>query len=377
MSHEIRTPINAVTGMTAIARSSNDINHIHDCLDKISLASHQLLELINDILDMSKIEAKKLELAHEPFDLKAMTNNVRNIMGVRTAEKKQKFTVNLAGDLPDVVIGDEMRFSQILLNLLSNAVKFTPEDGEITLTMKHLGTIGDMEQIEAVVKDNGIGITAEQLSRLFNPFVQADSGTAKRFGGTGLGLAICKNIAEMMGGSITAESSPGAGSVFTVRVLLEKGSCPLVKQREQKTPSDYNFKGRVLLLVEDIPINREIVMALLEDTGVTIECAENGHIAVKKYTSEPEKYDMIFMDIQMPVMDGYDASIAIRDFESKMKGDEKLKKHPQGIPIIAMTANAFAEDVAHCLKAGMNSHISKPIEVEAMLSVADKYLGEK
>jgi signal transduction histidine kinase len=377
MSHEIRTPINAVTGMTAIARNSSDINRIHDCLDKISLASHQLLELINDILDMSKIEAKKLELAHEPFDLRAMANNVNNIMSIRTSEKKQKFIVYLAPDLPDVVIGDEMRFSQILLNLLSNANKFTPDEGEINLSIRKTGDIGSKERIEAIVKDNGIGITEEQLSRLFNPFVQADSGTAKRFGGTGLGLAICKNIAELMGGTITARSTPGSGSVFTVIVLLEKGSCELIKPQEQKQPSDYNFKNHTLLLTEDIPINREIVIALLEDTGVTIECAENGHIAVKKYTSEPEKYDMIFMDIQMPVMDGYDASMAIRKFEKKMKEEGKLKKHPDGIPIIAMTANAFAEDVANCLKAGMNSHISKPIEVEAMLSIADKYLGVK
>jgi CheY-like chemotaxis protein len=205
--------------------------------------------------------------------------------------------------------------------------------------------------------------------------VQADSSTAKSFGGTGLGLAISKSIAEMMGGSIAVESSPGNGSTFTVRVLLEKSTSDSLKKPEDKrNPADYDFKGCTLLLVEDVPINREIVMALLEDTGITIECAENGHIAVKKYTSNPEKYDMIFMDIQMPVMDGYDASMAIRSFE---KGNSQPDKHQQGIPIIAMTANAFADDVAHCLNAGMNGHIAKPIEVEAMLNIAEKYLGKK
>jgi signal transduction histidine kinase/ActR/RegA family two-component response regulator len=370
MSHEIRTPINAVTGMTTIARSSNDINRIYDCLDKISLASHQLLQLINDILDMSKIEARKFELTHEPFDLRATVNNIGNIINIRTTEKNQIFTVELEPGLPEVVIGDEMRFSQILLNLLSNAVKFTREQGEVRMTMRLLGTIGNNEQIEVIVQDNGIGISPAQAARLFNPFVQADSGTAKRFGGTGLGLAICKNIAKLMGGDITVESRPGVGSTFTVHVLFEKGVCELIKKpQDMKKPSDYNFKDRTLLLAEDVPINREIVIALLEETGIAIECAENGHEAVDKYTANPQKYDIIFMDIQMPVMDGYDASMAIRTFEKE--------KAVRNVPIIAMTANAFADDVAHCLKTGMNSHIAKPIEVEVMLNITEKYLGEK
>jgi len=374
MSHEIRTPINAVTGMTTIARSSGDINRIYDCLDKIGLASRQLLGLINDILDMSKIEARKFELAHEPFDLRVTGDNVRNIISIKTQEKKQNFTVDFAQDLPEVVIGDDMRLSQILLNLLSNAVKFTPQGGAIFLTLKRIGSVDGKEEIEASVKDTGIGITEEQLQRLFNAFVQADSGTAKRFGGTGLGLAISKSLAELMGGGITVTSVPGSGSCFTVRVLLEKGSRDMLEaSRANKAPSDFHFNGHTLLLAEDVPINREIVIALFEDTNVTIECAENGKAAVDMYRADPNHYDMIFMDVQMPVMDGYDATTAIRAFEEEMKGMGHLK-HPNGIPIIAMTANAFAEDVEHCLKSGMNGHIAKPIEVEAMLNIADKYL---
>jgi signal transduction histidine kinase/CheY-like chemotaxis protein len=372
MSHEIRTPINAVTGMTAIARSSGDINRIYDCLDKISLASKQLLELINDILDMSKIEAKKFELTHEPFALEAMAGNISSIIGVRTAEKKQRFSVDLAPDLPQVVIGDEMRFSQILLNLLSNAVKFTPEGGEIKLTLRRIGSHDGKEEIEVSVRDSGIGITEEQKARLFSAFVQADSSTVKRFGGTGLGLAISKNIAELMDGGIWVESFPGEGSTFTARVMFDLGSSSMLKaSRDEKKPEDFNFKNHTLLLVEDVPINREIVIALLEDTGVTIDCAENGQIAVDKFKADPDHYDLIFMDVQMPVMDGYSATSAIRTYEAAMR--EKGK--PQGIPIIAMTANAFAEDVEHCKKAGMNEHIAKPIEVQALLSVADKYLN--
>ncbi|MDR0323290.1 MAG: transporter substrate-binding domain-containing protein, partial [Treponema sp.] len=201
MSHEIRTPINAVTGMTTIARTSNDLGRIHDCLDKIGAASHQLLGLINDILDMNKIEARKFDLAHEPFDLYDMVDNIKNIIGIKTREKRQNFIVDLAPDLPKAVIGDEMRLSQILINLLSNAVKFTPEEGDIHMTLKKIKASGEKEEIEVSVKDSGIGITKEQMSRLFNAFVQADSSTAKRFGGTGLGLAISKSITEMMGGN--------------------------------------------------------------------------------------------------------------------------------------------------------------------------------
>jgi signal transduction histidine kinase/CheY-like chemotaxis protein len=376
MSHEIRTPINAVTGMTSIARSSSDLKRIYDCLDKIGLASHQLLGVINDILDMSKIEARKLEFVHDPFDLHAMAENLKNIISVKTQEKKQLLNVSLSHDLPEVVIGDEMRFSQILLNLLSNAVKFTPEGGEISMSLRKIRSVNGKEEIEASVKDSGIGITEKQLSRLFSAFVQAESGTAKRFGGTGLGLVISKSIAEMMGGGINVESEPGKGSCFTVKVLLDPGDHDMLKaSRASKAPSDFHFNGHTLLLVEDVPINREIVIALLEDTNVTIDCAENGKEAVDKYSANPNRYDMIFMDIQMPVMDGYDATIAIRDFEKEVK-DKNSLRHPEGVPIIAMTANAFAEDVEHCLKAGMNGHIAKPIEVEAMLNIADKYLGD-
>jgi signal transduction histidine kinase/CheY-like chemotaxis protein/ABC-type amino acid transport substrate-binding protein len=371
MSHEIRTPINAVTGMTTIARSSGDLNRIYDCLDKVGAASRQLLGLINDILDMSKIEARKFDLAYEPFSLETMMNNVSSIIGVRTAEKNQRFIVDIAPDIPEVVIGDEMRFSQIIINLLSNAVKFTPENGEIQLTLKRIGVNDGKEELEVAVRDTGIGITDEQKERLFNAFVQADSGTAKRFGGTGLGLAISKSLCELMGGGISVESVHGKGSCFTVRVIFDLGSHDLLQAAHVvKAPSEFHFNGHRLLLAEDVPINREIVIALLEDTDVIIDCAENGKIAVDMYCADPDCYDMIFMDVRMPVMDGYDATVAIRAFESRMK-------RPKGIPIIAMTANAFAEDVEHCLKSGMDGHIAKPIEVQAMLNLADKYLGEQ
>ncbi|MCL1796546.1 MAG: ATP-binding protein, partial [Clostridia bacterium] len=367
MSHEIRTPINAVTGMATIARASGDLERIYDCLDKIGMASRQLLGLINDVLDMSKIEAKKFELSNEPFALESVVRNVSGIIDIRAAEKHQIFTTEVSPDIPEVVVGDDMRLSQILLNLLSNAVKFTPEHGAIKLSLKCLGQQNKKVELEASVSDTGIGITPEQQARLFSAFVQADSGTARRFGGTGLGLVISKSLAELMGGGISVESTPGEGSRFIVRLLLETGTPDMLPTAEADI-AEYNFEGRVFLLTEDVPINREIVIALLEDTGVTIECAENGHIAVEMFKAAPERYDLIFMDLQMPVMDGYHAAETIRALDIP---------RARTVPIIAMTANAFAEDVEHCKHAGMNAHIPKPIELRALLSIVDKHLKNR
>ena len=366
MSHEIRTPINAVNGMVTIARASGDMERIYDCLDKIGMASRQLLGIINDILDMSKIEAKKFELSNEPFALKSVVRNVSGIIGVQAAEKNQTFTAEVSSDIPEVVIGDDMRLSQILLNLLSNAVKFTPESGEIKLSMKSPGgQRGEKVELEVSVSDTGIGISPEQQARLFSAFVQADSGTVRRFGGTGLGLTISKSLAELMGGGISVESIPGEGSRFTVRMLLEIGAPDMLQPTVKADVAEYSFEDRVFLLVEDIPINREIVIALLEDTGAAIECAENGREAVEMFMATPERYDLIFMDLQMPVMDGYDATEAIRALDIP---------RARAVPIIAMTANAFAEDVEHCKQIGMDAHIAKPIELEALLSLINEHL---
>jgi CheY-like chemotaxis protein len=304
-----------------------------------------------------------------------MARNVASIIGVRITEKKQRFTVNLANDIPEVVIGDEMRLSQILINLLSNAAKFTPEGGEITFEARRIGEKEGKTEIEASVRDTGIGITPEQMGRLFNAFVQADSGTAKRFGGTGLGLAISKSLAELMGGGITVESAPGEGSRFTVRVLLDTGSRNMLEaSKAAKKPAEFHFQGRTLLLTEDVPINREIVIALLDDTGVKVDCAENGQAAVEMFRAAPDRYDLVFMDIQMPVMDGYEATRQIRAIEAEL-GKKSGPSFSRKVPIIAMTANAFAEDVENCKKAGMDAHIAKPIEVEDLLVITDKYLN--
>ena len=356
MSHEIRTPINAITGMATIARGTQDIAKIYDCLDKVDAASRQLLGIINDILDMSKIEANRMELLAEPFDLTAFFYNLRSIMGISAALKEQTLTVTVGEGVPRVVVGDDMRLSQILLNLLSNAVKFTPEGGEITLHADFIETRGTTHILEARVRDNGIGITAEQQQRLFNSFEQAERGTSKRYGGSGLGLAISRSLAQLMGGDITLESEAGQGSSFTVRFCMEQGDAAMLAPAA--VSQSYDFSGRKALLAEDIEINREIVLSLLEESGIAVVCAENGQVAVDRFTEAPDSFDIIFMDIHMPIMDGYAATRAIR--HSGLPGAET-------VPIMAMTANAFAEDVARCHEGGMDDHIAKPIELDLLL----------
>ena len=364
MSHEIRTPINAITGMTAIARGSDDIEAIHRCLKKVDAASQQLLRIINDILDMSKIEANKMKLAAEPFELLSVVQNVESIIEIRAAEKKQKFTVNTSSDIPSVVVGDDLRLSQILLNLLSNAVKFTPEEGEISLSLHLLSSSNNLHSFEVQIRDNGIGISEEQQNRLFSSFEQAEKGTSKRYGGTGLGLVISRRLANLMDGDITLESEEGKGSCFTVSFCLGVGKTDTIDNTEKTY--DYDFSGKTILLAEDIAINREIVLVLLEGFSVTIECAENGQEAVDLFTANPQKYDLIFMDIQMPVMDGYTATKAIRN---------SGVANAQTVPIVAMTANAFAEDVAQCKAVGMDDHIAKPIDINLLLHKMNDFLG--
>ena len=500
MSHEMRTPMNAIIGMTAIAKSAADLEKKDYCLKKIDDAAAHLLGVINDILDMSKIEANKFELSPVEFVFEKMLQKVVGVSSFRVDEKKQNFSVYIDRDIPPVLIGDDQRLSQVIANLVSNAVKFTPEGGSIHLDARLAGVRDKFCTLKISVADTGIGISAEQKPRLFSSFEQADSGTSRKFGGTGLGLAISKRIVEMMGGSIWADSAPGKGSTFTFTVTAEKGksqtegllspgvnwknlkvlmvdddpdirdyfreltgrfgiTCDLASRGEEaleligsKGPYDIyfvdwkmpgmdgmelarkikepeagvpvksvvtmisatewtliedearkagvdkfvpkplfpssiadcinqcignealapagsgdgadDFSGFRIILAEDIEINREIVLSLLEPTGLSIDCAENGGEALRLYTADPRRYNMIFMDVQMPEMDGYEATRRIRAFEAE---------GPR-IPIIAMTANVFKEDVDKCLAAGMDGHVGKPLNLEDVLAQLRNYL---
>ncbi len=495
MSHEMRTPLNAVIGMTAIGLRSAEAKRKNYALEKIEEASTHLLGVINDILDMSKIESRKLELSPVEFNFEQMLQKVVTVISYRVNEKHQHFTISMDSDVPRFVIGDDQRLSQIITNLLANAVKFTPENGKIHLGVSLLNESGGINEIRVGVADSGIGVTPDQQAKLFKSFQQAESGISREYGGTGLGLAISKRIVEMMGGRIWVESEPGKGARFIFTVKLPNGSRELrsmlkqgiawenvrvlvadgsgLSRRQFKdafdrmevqcetaadghtfrhmiekhgaydiyfidlyTPevngvrlaewirargesgtivlvssSDWEnlqsavlrsgadkglvkpilssalvdcmneclgipdvgyeiddadeFAGKSLLLAEDIAINREIVMSLLSESGLDIDCAENGAEALAMMEANPGKYDMIFMDMQMPVMDGLEATRRIRALPEPWCGE---------IPIIAMTANVFKDDISSCMNAGMNDHIGKPIDLDDTLGKLRKYL---
>jgi signal transduction histidine kinase/DNA-binding response OmpR family regulator len=505
MSHEIRTPMNAVIGMTAIAKAASDTERKDYCLGKIEDASAHLLGVINDILDMSKIEANKLELSSEEFNFERMLQKAVNVINFRVEEKQQDFTVYIDEAIPANLIGDDQRLAQVIANLLSNAVKFTPEHGTVRLDARLAReTDGDgVCVLQVSVSDTGIGISQEQQSRLFASFQQAESDTARKFGGTGLGLAISKRIVEMMGGRIWIESEVGQGSVFAFTVCMKRGSgerkglllpgvnrknlrvlavddapeiceyfseimrrfdirCdtassgdeailrimengaydiyfidwymphmngieltrrikgrnirnsvvtmisatewevieteakeagvdrflqkPLfpsaiadcinecigvysaVEAEDAQIDEDESFAGYRVLLAEDVEINREIVLALLEPTELAVDCAENGAEAVAMFEKDPEVYDMVFMDVQMPELDGYEATRRIRALDVPRAKE---------VPIVAMTANVFREDIEKCLDAGMDDHVGKPLDLDDVLICLRKYLRSR
>lgn len=504
MSHEIRTPMNAIIGMAKIADNTDDLQKLRYCLSTIGTSSIHLLGLINDVLDMSKIEAGKFNLDYAAFNLEKLLVKICNIIAERTEQKRQNFNVTIARDTPMQYMGDELRITQVLVNLLSNAVKFTPEDGKITLSVEEVSRTEERSVLRFSVVDTGIGMSAEQISRLFTAFEQANSSISTRFGGTGLGLAISKTIVEKMDGHIWVESEVGQGSTFmfdihlmrnphaepavifdgihpsdihvlvvdedagnrehfrsmteafgvhvtvaedghhavalvkeaarnqihfdvifvgfdasgvdgleTVRGLsAHTGNIPIVAvasflewTRVEKAALELNvsrfvsrpvfssnilnaineiigqgvkaaglhteftstspdFSGLCVLLVDDIEINREIVIALLEDTGIELDSARDGRQALQKFEQTPERYDLILMDVQMPEMDGYEATRRIRAIGSDWA---------MAVPILAMTANAFQEDIARCIESGMNDHLAKPVDVGAMLEKIERY----
>ena len=501
MSHEIRTPLNAIIGMTSIGGAATDPEKKDYALGKIQDASTHLLGVINDILDVSKIEANKYTLSISDFVFDKMLQRVVDVINFRVDEKQLQLSVTIDPAIPHTVTGDDQRLAQVIANLLSNAVKFTPPGGEIKLEAQLRSEDKGVCDILIKVSDSGIGISQEQQTRLFSLFEQAEVSTSRKYGGTGLGLVISKSIVEMMGGTIWVESNLGEGSVFSFTVHLNRGGdaqkrllAPglnledvrlLVADNEPGTrefftetsklmgvtcdhaayshealalvadKSPYNicfiaenmpdmsgvelarlikqscadvnvvmmvsaadwsimqevageagvtkyltrplfvsavadcineclsapdlvydanadgqkdFSGHCILLAEDVEINREIVLALLEPTNIIVECAVNGIEAVDAFSADPMKYDMIFMDIQMPEMDGYTATRKIRE-----SGLERARE----IPIVAMTANAFREDVDKCLEAGMNDHIGKPLAFEIVIETLARFLRKR
>lgn len=500
MSHEIRTPMNAIIGMTEIAKGSSDTERISYCLSKIEDASNHLLGVINDILDMSKIDSGKFELDMTDFLIEDMLRRVADVLNFKVDERRQSFIIKVDKDVPEAIHTDKQRLTQVITNLLSNAIKFTPEEGKITLLLHKLAEDEKDCTLKFEVTDNGIGISKEQQAKLFQSFQQADNSISRRFGGTGLGLAISKQIVEMMGGEIWVSSALGEGSNFQFTIKVKKAnvkptsklmpsvnwrnirilvvddaeetleyfkdiaasigiSCdtalsaeeainilegnaayhvlfvdwkmpgmdgieftrkvrehfgnniivnmisgtewehiqqdaqsvgidhfipkPLFpslivdclnasighnqaeEQREEKHKPSEILAGKHILLAEDVEINREILKALLEETGVIIDEAEDGQKVFDAFRENPDKYDIIFMDIHMPHVDGYQATRMIRALDIP---------RAKSIPIVAMTANVFKEDIEKCLAAGMDNHIGKPLDIKEVMLKLEQYL---
>ena len=366
MSHEIRTPMNAIIGMTHLALKTALDDKQRNYLEKIQNSSQHLLGIINDILDFSKIEAGKLEVEHIPFNLKKMLDNVAGLMIEKTALKGIDLTITITPDVPENLIGDPLRISQILINFTNNAVKFT-EHGEIGICVQLSHVIDSDVVLRFEVSDTGIGIAPDMLGRLFKSFEQADTSTTRKYGGTGLGLAISKRLAMLMGGEVGVDSEPGQGSTFWFSVCLQRSGALAASEPAEpvSAPVADNDLGRIagarILLVEDNDLNQEVANELLTAAGFLVDIAGDGEIALQMV--QEAAYDLVLMDMQMPVMDGLSATRAIR----ALPGFAEL-------PIIAMTANAMVSDRENCLAAGMNDHIAKPIDTRVLFAKLGQWI---
>lgn len=394
ISHEMRTPMNAIIGLNSIALKDPEISEkTRDHLEKMRISTQHMMELINDTLEMGRIESGKDDLRHEVFSLSDLLERVNSIFEAQCMEKGLTYEYQLKGPLEPAYLGDQLKLKQIFVNILGNAVKFTPAPGRVRLSVEPMASFGCNRTLRFIISDTGIGMDQDFLPRLFQVFTQEDSTTTNRYGGTGLGMAITRNLIEMMNGEIQVQSEKGEGSIFTVTVTLESaaqtgGSVPVDssdavpagdvqadasaistpdsasrKDADPETPvfaePDFSvLDGTHVLVAEDIDINAEILMDLLDMEGVTAERAENGRQAVDLFReSAPGAYQAVLMDIRMPVMDGLAATRAIRALDRE---DSKT------VPIIALTANAFQEDVQRSMQAGMNAHLSKPVDPDLL-----------
>ena len=392
MSHEIRTPMNAIIGLDKIALSDPELpEKTREQLVKIDSSAKHLLSLINDILDMSRIESGRMTLKNEEFSFRQMLEQINTMIGGQCEAKGLKYDCRINGRVDDYYIGDDMKLKQVIINILGNAVKFTPEGGTVTFNIEQTARFADKSTLRFTIKDTGVGMDKDFLPKIFEAFSQEDENKSNKYGSTGLGMAITKSIVEMMNGNIKVDSEKGVGSTFTVNVTLKSSDKKESKATESNPPElktqqesvntvegrqaadgeaagKADLTGRRILLAEDMLINAEIMKELLGMRDMQVDHAENGQLVVDMFTQSTENYyDAILMDVRMPVKDGLAATAEIRAID---RPDAKT------IPIIAMTANAFDEDVQRSLQAGMNAHLSKPVEPELLFETLESFIRD-
>ena len=369
MSHDIRTPMNGIIGMTRIASQNiGDEERLKDCLNKIDKSSSHLLSLINDILDVSKMEAGKFDVSKEPFDLLEMLDDIGGVMNDSAANAGLTFDIDSSKVTDSHVNGSELNVKRVIMNLVSNSVKYNKKGGSVTVEVEQRGLQAEPDMSEFVfrIKDTGIGMSEEFLQHIFEPFSRENEGMKATANGTGLGMTIVKNLTEQMGGKITVKSKVGEGSEFEVVLPLE--ICSSSVQDDKEVSEVVRMDGINILLAEDNDLNAEIATYMLTDVGAAVTRAEDGSVAVEHFKNNPPgTYHIILMDVMMPVMDGYTATKTIREMD---------REDAKTIPIIAMTANAFSEDIKKSQEVGMNAHIAKPIDMEKLFYVVGKYVGD-
>lgn len=369
MSHDIRTPMNAIIGFTSLAASHlDDPQQVKDYLQKISVSSEHLLALINDVLDMSRIESGRVELDEKPVCLSELVHDIRTIVQPTIDAKRLDFVLDTVEVKDEDIIADKLRLNQILLNILSNGVKFNKVGGMVSLRIKQMDKAPEgYASYQFIIKDTGIGMKEEFVDQIFDAFAREETSTVSGIPGTGLGMSIAKNIVDIMGGTIEVKSQKGIGSEFVVSLSFRLNRSGIGDGKLRKHDA-VDFAGKKVLLVEDNQLNQEIAVTLLEEMGLTVEIADDGTVAVEKMKkAAPGQYDLILMDIQMPFMDGYEATGLIRQLP-----DQRIAS----VPIIAMTANAFSSDQERAMACGMNGYLTKPINIKAMTEVLNTTLNQ-